>query len=68
MLVLIFYLLILFIFFNGCAPTGGYDINGIKMMCLVHIILSCCESVTLFIHTPTEAHTFDKGLTKVIKL
>lgn len=37
-------------------------------MCLVQIILSYCESVTLFIHTPTEAHKFDKGLTKVIKL
>lgn len=43
-------------------------INGMKMMSLVRIILSCCESVTSFIHTPTEVQKFDKGLMKIIKL
>lgn len=53
---------------DGHLLVGWYCINGMKMMCLVQIILSYCESATLFIHTPTEAHKFDKGLTKVIKL
>lgn len=48
-------------------PVRRY-INSVKMMCLVRIILSCCESVTLFVHTPTEVQKLEKGLTKIIKL
>lgn len=45
----------------------GWYIDGMKMMCLVQIILSCSESVTSFTHTPTEAHKFDEGLMKIIQ-
>lgn len=58
----------LFVFLMDAHILVGWYINGMKIMCLVQIILSCYESVTSFFHTPTEANKFDKGLTKVIKL